>query len=123
MHSATLLVPLGTSASTAQPPQQSLSGPLPLVTAVFCSVEGGKQYAARHRTDARSVHLELLAVSRSVLRHVLGGYLVKHQAGELKYLFVFSSPEVMNGTFVFCGVCAIQVRGGHASLLPIYGKF
>ena len=33
---------------------------------------------------------------RSVLRQIPGGYLVKHRDGDLKYLVVFSSPEVMS---------------------------
>ena len=69
--------------------------PLPLVTAVFCSAEGGKQYASWRRLDAREVHLELLTVMRNILRQIPGGYLVKHRDGDLKYLVVFSSPEVI----------------------------
>ena len=43
---------------------------LPLVTMVFCSVDGGKQYVGRHRQDALNVHTELVAVMRSVLLQV-----------------------------------------------------
>ena len=65
---------------------------------VFCSVEGGKQYSAWNRQDAREVHLQLLAVMYSVLRQVPGGYFVRHQDGEFKYIVVFSKPEVRTGT-------------------------
>ena len=89
--------------STRSPPAGSLIAPLtstedlpeglPPVTMVFSSVEGGKQYSAWHRQDAREVHLQLLAVMYSVLRQVPGGYFVRHQDGELKYIIVFSKPE------------------------------
>ena len=93
VHAGALLFPLG--------PRDTLStlavGPLPHVTAAFCSIEGGKQYASSNKQDARDVHLELLAVMYGVLRSVPGGYFVRHQDGELKYLVVFAHPEV--GTF------------------------
>ena len=41
-----------------------------MVTIVFCMVEGGKQYAAKSRRDAREVHVQLVALLRSVLLQV-----------------------------------------------------
>ena len=84
------LAPLG-----SHDPQ--ISVPLPPVTMVFCSVEGGSQYASsasKGKADAHDVHLELLAVMRGALRQLPGGYLVRRQAGEFKYLAVFAHPEV-----------------------------
>lgn len=40
------------------------------MTMVFCMVDGGKAFAARHRRDAPAVHRTLAAVVRSVLRQV-----------------------------------------------------
>lgn len=40
------------------------------VTMVFCMVDGGKAFAARHRRDAPAVHRTLAAVVCSVLRQV-----------------------------------------------------
>ena len=37
---------------------------------VFCMVDGGKQFAAKHRHDARVVHAELVALIRGLLRQV-----------------------------------------------------
>ena len=71
------------------------AGSLPPVTMVFCSIEGGKQYASlRSKADARDVHLELIAVMRGALKQVPGGYFVRHQDGEFNYLVVFAHPEV-----------------------------
>ena len=71
------------------------AGSLPPVTMVFCSIEGGKQYASlRSKADARDVHMELIAVMRGALKQVPGGYFVRHQDGEFKYLVVFAHPEV-----------------------------
>ena len=39
---------------------------------VFCMVDGGKQFAAKHRHDARVVHAELVALIRGLLRQVGG---------------------------------------------------
>ena len=62
---------------------------------VFCSIEGGKQYASlRSKADVRDVHMELIAVMRGALKQVPGGYFVRHQDGEFKYLVVFAHPEV-----------------------------
>ena len=41
------------------------------VTMVFSMVEGGKAYVAKHRTDAKRVNAELVAVMRNALRQVL----------------------------------------------------
>ena len=62
---------------------------------VFASLEGGKLYAAQNRIDGRAVHMQVVALMRSILRQVPGGYLVRHQDGELKYLAVFERPEVI----------------------------
>ena len=43
---------------------------LPSVSAVFCKVDGGRQYTLRYRHDAAEVHLQLMAVVQSVLRQV-----------------------------------------------------
>ena len=103
-------------------PDSAESCELPLVTMVFCSVDGGKQYVGRHRHDALDVHTELVAVMRSVLLQVgtntsmhdllyasirpagfeysschtqiPGSYFVRQQDGELKYMVVFNSPQV-----------------------------
>ena len=40
------------------------------ITFVFCTVEGGRQYNARHKLDARLVGLELKALMLSILRQV-----------------------------------------------------
>ena len=40
---------------------------------VFCMVDGGKQFAAKHRHDARVVHAEMVALIRGLLRQVRGG--------------------------------------------------
>ncbi len=48
-------------------------GNLPPVSMVFSIVDGGKQYASKHREDAEEVHLQLLAVMRSVLLQVTVG--------------------------------------------------
>ena len=62
---------------------------------VFCSIEGGKQYSSlRSKADVRDVHLELIAVMRGALKQIPGGYFVRHQDGEFKYLVVFAHPEV-----------------------------
>ena len=53
----TLLAPLGSKDPLP-------SGPLPPVTLVFCSLDGGLQYSAVHRQDVLSVHLELVAIMR-----------------------------------------------------------
>ena len=42
----------------------------PSVTMVFCCVDGGKQFVAKHRNDAQHVHQELVAVMRSILIQV-----------------------------------------------------
>ena len=44
----------------------------PSVTMVFFSVDGGKQFVAKHRRDAEHVHQQLVAVMRSVLVQVEG---------------------------------------------------
>ena len=44
----------------------------PSVTMVFCCVDGGKQFVAKHRRDAEHVHQQLVAVMRSVLVQVAG---------------------------------------------------
>ena len=95
-----MLAPLAGSSA----PLSSLLAPtpLPLITAVFCSAEGGKQYASWRRLDAREVHLELLTIMRNILRQIPGGYLVKHRDGDLKYLVVFNSPEVSVQTEIAC---------------------
>ena len=43
---------------------------LATVTMVFCSVDGGKAFATRHRSSAKEVHAELVAVMRNALRSV-----------------------------------------------------
>jgi hypothetical protein len=43
---------------------------LPDVTVVFCAVDGGKLYGLRNRRDFRTVHTQLVALARSVLRQV-----------------------------------------------------
>jgi hypothetical protein len=43
---------------------------LPPVTMVFAIVDGGKQYAAKHRQAAEDVHLQLMSVMRTVLLQV-----------------------------------------------------
>ena len=53
----TLLAPLGSKDTLP-------SVPLPPVTLVFCSLDGGLQYSAVHRQDVLSVHLELVAIMR-----------------------------------------------------------
>ena len=68
--------------------------PLRPMTMVFCAVESGKVYAGWNRADAQIVHAELSALLRSILRQVPGGYLVRQQDGELRYLVAFSKPEV-----------------------------
>ena len=83
--------------------------PLPSITMVFCSVEGGSQYASsasKGKADAHDVHLELLAVMRGALRQLPGGYLVRRQTGEFKYLAVFAHPEV--GSNVAASVVSIE---------------
>ena len=88
--------------------------PLPSITMVFCSVEGGSQYASsasKGKADAHDVHLELLAVMRGALRQLPGGYLVRRQAGEFKYLAVFAHPEVG----MKCGKLSV---GNHVVSLP-----
>ncbi len=72
--------------------------PLPPVTIVSYSVAGSKLYAASSKgKDALNLHLELMAVMRGALRQVPGGYLVRRQAAEFKYLLVFDHPEVGSG--------------------------
>ena len=66
---------------------------LPPVTMVFCAIENGKQYAGWHRADAQVVHNEMSALMRSILRQIPGGYFVRRQDGELRYLLVFRKPE------------------------------
>ena len=44
----------------------------PSVTMVFCSVDGGKQFVAKYRSDAEHVHQQLVAVMRSILVQVEG---------------------------------------------------
>ena len=79
------------------------AGSLPHVTMVFCSIEGGKQYAfSKSKADVRDVNLELVAIMRGALRQVPGGYFVRHQDGEFKYLVVFAHPEV-SGTWGWGG--------------------
>ena len=70
------------------------SGSLPPVTAVFCSVEGAKQYSARTKIDAHMVHSELVSVMKGALAQVPGGYLVRHVEGEFRYFAVFEAPQV-----------------------------
>ena len=78
--------------------KEPTSDPLPLVTMVFCSVESGKQYAGWNRADAQVVHSEISALMRGVLRQVPGGYFVRRQDGELRYLLSFRKPEVCTGS-------------------------
>ena len=40
----------------------NLSGSLPAITTVFCSVDGGKHYASWHRADAQDVNSTLTSV-------------------------------------------------------------
>ena len=97
---------------------------LPNVTMVFCSVDGGKQFVSRHRREGHEVHNILVSMLRSVLQqvwmagtvwrsssasrypeksHVVtqvdGGYFVRQQDGELKYMVVFHTPEVLLSGF------------------------
>lgn len=67
---------------------------LPHVTIAFCAVDDAKAYSLRNRSDARQVHLALQAVIRSVVRQVPGGYFVKEQDGELKFMLAFKHPTV-----------------------------
>ena len=66
---------------------------LPQVTAVFCMVDGGTAYAARNRSEAKLVNAEIMAVMRNALRQIPGGYFVRQQDGDLKYILAFSFPE------------------------------
>ena len=66
---------------------------LPKVTAVFCMVDGGKAYTARNRSEAKLVNAEIVAVMRNALRQIPGGYFVRQQDGDLKYILTFSFPE------------------------------
>ena len=72
----------------------SFSGPLPLVTVAFCVVDGGKQYAAWNKADVHSVHDELMTIMHGVLTQIPGGYFVRHQEGELRYMVAFDEPQV-----------------------------
>ncbi|GAX74578.1 hypothetical protein CEUSTIGMA_g2027.t1 [Chlamydomonas eustigma] len=65
---------------------------LPPVTMVFCCVEGGKEYAKKHREEAHAIHLLIAGIIRCTLREVPGSYLCRMQDGDLKYMVVFSSP-------------------------------
>jgi hypothetical protein len=56
--------------STGLPPMD-----LPMVTTVFCAVDGAKSYASRHWKDSLQVHEELRAVFRSILRQVFVQFL------------------------------------------------
>ncbi|KAG1652770.1 hypothetical protein FOA52_009371, partial [Chlamydomonas sp. UWO 241] len=64
------------------------------VTMVFASVEGAKMFTAMNRRTARYAHDEIVAVMRSVLLQMPGGYLVRAQDGDLKYMVAFCSPEL-----------------------------
>jgi class 3 adenylate cyclase len=72
---------------------------LPSVTMVFSQVESSSNYLARHRLDASKVHLEIAAIMKSILRQIPGGYCVREQEAELKYLTAFSTPE---SALLFC---------------------
>ncbi|GAX79288.1 hypothetical protein CEUSTIGMA_g6729.t1 [Chlamydomonas eustigma] len=63
------------------------------ITCVFCMVEDGKLYASRYRQDAMEVGQNLVAIMRSVLGQVAGGYVVKYQYSDLKFMLVFTKPE------------------------------
>ena len=65
----------------------------PFVATVFLQVDGGKAYATKYRSDAVELHLTLLALIKSTLRLIPGGYLAKAQDGELKYLLSFTTTE------------------------------
>ncbi len=60
VHAGALLAPLGSRDLLP-------AGPLPPVTMVFCSVEGGKQYAAWRRHDAHEVHLQLVSTMQRLV--------------------------------------------------------
>lgn len=64
------------------------------VTMVFCAAEAGRQFCMLHRRQARLVHKEILACIRNTLRFMPTGYLCRAQEGELKYMVVFSNPQV-----------------------------
>ena len=66
---------------------------------VFVLVEGGKAFAAKSRGEAEQMHLEIVALMKSLLRVVPGGYFVRQQDGDLKYLVAFSSSEA---SFLWC---------------------
>ncbi|KAG1668570.1 hypothetical protein FOA52_007304 [Chlamydomonas sp. UWO 241] len=68
-------------------------GGLDPVAMLFVSVEGAKDYTQSHRADAVTVYLELSAIVRTLLRQIPGGYLVRQQDGELKYLVAFGRAE------------------------------
>ncbi len=64
---------------------------------------GGKAYATKHREDADRVHNEIAALMRTLLMAVPGGYFVRHQDGDLKYIVAFGSPEA-----ALCWCLAVQ---------------
>ncbi|GAX78935.1 hypothetical protein CEUSTIGMA_g6375.t1 [Chlamydomonas eustigma] len=72
-------------------PSSSLG--LTRISMVFCMVEGGKAYASRSRGDAQQVIAEIAALMRSLLRQVPGGYFVRQQDGDMKFIVAFNSPE------------------------------
>ena len=43
---------------------------LPFVTAVFCMVDGGKEYLSKYRSEAKQVNAELVTVMHNALRQV-----------------------------------------------------
>ncbi|KAG1668576.1 hypothetical protein FOA52_007310 [Chlamydomonas sp. UWO 241] len=68
-------------------------GGLDPVAMLFVSVASAKDYIQFNRADAGQVHLELSAIVRTLLRQIPGGYLVRQQAGQLRYLVAFGRAE------------------------------
>ncbi|GAX78741.1 hypothetical protein CEUSTIGMA_g6178.t1 [Chlamydomonas eustigma] len=65
----------------------------------FAWLTGGKQFALKHRKDASDMGRDTAAIMRSVVRQVPGGYFLRQQDGDLKYVLVFSTPE---DALLFC---------------------
>ncbi|GAX74576.1 hypothetical protein CEUSTIGMA_g2025.t1 [Chlamydomonas eustigma] len=82
----------GTLAAPLVGMSESAPTSLPNVTMVFCCVDGGKDYAKKHREEAHVIHTIIAGIIHDTMRQVPGSYLCRMQDGDLKYMVVFSTP-------------------------------
>ncbi len=66
---------------------------LPPVTIVFVMAEEGRNYVVHNWKEAGQVHAELCALIGNILRELGDGYMIKCNAGDLKYMLAFKRPE------------------------------